>query len=698
MAKPAATQSGSDSSPTAGRRRLVLGIAVVGLLAVVWFLASRFLTLAELHSRLEDVQAYAIKHPWQTALIFVAVHATVTAASVPFATAMTILAGAVFGRWLATGLVSVGATLGAVGAMLLSRFLLRDWANRKFGAQMEPIQQKINTEGRYYLFALRLTPLVPFFLINLAVGPTRMSVLNFAWVSFLGMIPATWIYANAGTALGSIDSPTDLLTPGVLISLILLGLSPLLFRWLIKLSRRQMLVGAGIGAGAFCVLALVIGWFRYRATESMDIAVREFSNAEYPEDPISRSVHFGKYSGRTLKLIQRKEGGHFDFEFTPKDPTKTPHLARIVFRDVDVRLMTPDLPEWTKDKPGIQQVALVDRQWNRQQVRFGGAGSPRVEVTGGDGFESRYIHSAELCKNELGAGRWEVLLYTLEHGDKTLLYQGWFSFPLGHYWNLFKEQTGLSYAWHAPSLEFGADLTGKPIKLEELRSVSREAEVRCSFNPEERIVAGGEQRRRRRTTVADNLLAWKDLYDGRGVRFASFVAPGRYTLNQLQGNEYDRLNQFERAVIRDIKSQADSEVRNEIELVFSSTRHPGKCRFVVSGFRWHRLPQAPVEDYPRGLYMPMGIAVPPFFQDYESLRSNPPSMSPYFCVMLDEEGRYLNHRQIGIDGPILHADPSNSNRVHLYLMSYERHTLVGHWVIDRSLPATAARPTGRVVR
>jgi hypothetical protein len=263
---------------------------------------------------------------------------------------------------------------------------------------------------------------------------------------------------------------------------------------------------------------------------------------------------------------------------------------------------------------------------------------------------------------------------------------------------MFSNQTQLSYLWHGSSLEFGADPTGQPIKLEDLRSVSRESEVRCSFNPEERILTGGEQRRRRRTTVADNLLAWKDLYDGRGIRFASFVAPGRYSLDRLQGNEYDRLNRFESAIIRDIKSQADNEVRNEIELVFSSSRHPGKCRFLVSGFRWHRLPQATVDEYPRGLYMPMGIAVPPFFQDYESLRSNPPDMSPYFSMMLDEEGRWLNHRQIGIDGPILHADASNPNRAHLYLMSYERQMLVGHWVIDRNLPAIASRPTGRVVR
>jgi uncharacterized membrane protein YdjX (TVP38/TMEM64 family) len=125
------------------------------------------------------------------------VYVAVTASSLPFATALTLLGGAVFGRWMATGLVSLGATLGACGAMLLSRFLLRDWVTRRFGDRLEPIQAKINTEGRYYLFALRLTPIVPFFVVNLAIGLTRMSVPNFAWVSCIGMLPGIWIYANA---------------------------------------------------------------------------------------------------------------------------------------------------------------------------------------------------------------------------------------------------------------------------------------------------------------------------------------------------------------------------------------------------------------------------------------------------------------------------------------------------------------------
>lgn len=138
-----------------------------------------------------------------------------------------------------------------------------------------------------------------------------------------------------------------------------------------------------------------------------------YTNAEYPEDPADRSLHFGQYDGRRLTLV-KKDATHFDFVFESDNP----HVAKVVFRDVDVSLiMTPSLPEWTKADDGLRRIALTDRQWNRQQVSFGGPGSPHVEVSGGDGWEKDNLYSAELAKNCLNAGLWEVLLFVKEGGE-----------------------------------------------------------------------------------------------------------------------------------------------------------------------------------------------------------------------------------------------------------------------------------------
>ena len=127
-------------------------------------------------------------------------------------------------------------------------------------------------------------------------------------------------------------------------------------------------------------------------------------------------------------------------------------------------------------------------------------------------------------------------------------------------------------------------------------------------------------------------------------------------------------------------SPASPHKLHELELVFAGKRG-GKCRFLVSGFDLAALPRLPVGRYPEGLYMPMGIGTPPFFQGYTGLRQAPPDKSPYFCLMLDEAGRWVNHHDVAIDGPVLHRDEKGPDKLHVYLLSYERHSLVGHFVI-----------------
>src|SRR5262249_37441880 len=153
--------------------------------------------------------------------------------SLPVATIVSLLGGALFGRWLGTAVVLLAATLGATLAFLSSRYLLRGFVERRFGGRVEALNRGLDREGAYYLFFLRLVPVFPFFLINLGMGLTRFSTWTFFWVSLLGMLPGTFIYVNAGTALATIQSPAGILSPTVLISFALLGLFPLLLRKLV---------------------------------------------------------------------------------------------------------------------------------------------------------------------------------------------------------------------------------------------------------------------------------------------------------------------------------------------------------------------------------------------------------------------------------------------------------------------------------
>lgn len=438
-----------------------------------------------------------------------------------------------------------------------------------------------------------------------------------------------------------------------------------------------------IGVAAFLLLlvaAVGLGlWWRarYSVADEMEIPVTEYTSFEYPEDPAVKSVRFGQYDGRKLTLV-RKDETHFDFILEPGNS----QTATIVFRDVDVSLMTPSELEWTKSDPDLERIALTDRQWNRQQVRFD-PHSNHVEVTGGDGFEKANLYSAELAKNCLNAGLWEVLLYVQENGHKALYYQGWFTFPLGHYKSIFEHNTGLSYWKHWYKLEHWSNPAGTPVRLDGLRKVLDEREVPAVFEPNEPIIAAGEQVCKRRTTDAENVRTWGDFSDGRHrVRFATFRPPGRYDVKKPWKNEYWRFSRFKKAILRDIQSPASPRPLQELELVFKNKEREAECRFLVSGFDLAALPQLPVEKYPDGLYMPMGIGVPPFHQSYEELQKNPPDKSPYSCVMLDSQSRWINHHEVAIDGPVMHRDANNPNKLHVYLLSYERHSRVAHFVIS----------------
>ncbi len=429
-----------------------------------------------------------------------------------------------------------------------------------------------------------------------------------------------------------------------------------------------LLLAGGL-AGYFWLTA------RYAVADEMAIPLRELSNADYPEDPADRSPQFGRYHGRILRLVRRDQT-HFDFVFSPTDKD----TAKIVFKNIDVSLITPNEPEWTKSDPNLERIALTDRQWNRQQVSFNPQ-SEFIEVSGGDGFEVKNLASAELAKNCLNAGLWEVQLFTKENGSKKLYYQGWFTFPLGIYRELFQHNTGRAYLDHWYKLEHWSDPEGTPCPVDKLRTVQRELPAQVVFDPKELLLSAGEQTRKARIVDSRNVRRWQDFYDGRHVAFAAFIPPGRYETDTPRGNEFWRLAKFESAQLREILSPAHPDPLHELELSFRCSKTGDTNRFFVSGFRIEDLPSLPTSRYTEGLYMPMGIGVPPFFQTYDALTKNPPERSPYFSVFVDPRGAWLNHHDIGFDGPVLHRDADDPQTIHVYLLSYERETLIGHWVV-----------------
>ena len=256
-----------------GRIALVLVVAAAFAAFFLLDLGST-LSLDTLKSRQSELASFVEREPLIAAGGFFLIYVAATALSLPGAVVMTLAAGAIFGLLLGTLIVSFASMAGASLAFLSSRYLFRDWVRKRFGKRIETMDRGLAKDGAFYLLTLRLIPVFPFFLINLAMGLTVMRLATFAFVSQIGMFAGTLVFVNAGTQLAAIESTGDILSPGLIGSLVLLGLFPLVAKALLdgwkrrrvyrpwkrpkKFDRNLIVIGGGAGGLVTAYIAATV--------------------------------------------------------------------------------------------------------------------------------------------------------------------------------------------------------------------------------------------------------------------------------------------------------------------------------------------------------------------------------------------------------------------------------------------------------
>ncbi|WP_455220597.1 dihydrolipoyl dehydrogenase [Kaarinaea lacus] len=244
-------------------KSIVIGIILLLIFAFFAFDAGQYFTLEYLKAQKSAFLAFYNENIFLTIAIYFVIYVVMAALSLPGAAVMTLAGGAIFGLGTGTLVVSFASTIGATLAFMVSRFLLRDYVQNKFRKKLQTINDGIEKDGTFYLFTLRLIPVFPFFLINLAMGITKLPTWKFYLVSQIGMLPGTMVYVNAGSQLANIDSLSGILSPSILMSFALLGIFPLVAKKIVEWmkSRRALrqykkpkhyhynLVVIGAGAG-----------------------------------------------------------------------------------------------------------------------------------------------------------------------------------------------------------------------------------------------------------------------------------------------------------------------------------------------------------------------------------------------------------------------------------------------------------------
>lgn len=218
-------------------KKIVAGLCVMIVGVSLYYFLGDLLSLSWLRENQGLLENYYQSNGLSMMAGFVALFLVIGLFQLPGATLLSVFSGVLFGLPIGPLLVSLGSTLGAVLAFFAARYILRDWVENKFGERLQPIQEGLCENDIHYMLVLRLVPLFPFFLVNIAMGVSSISWEVFMVGTLLGKLPSTWIYANAGSHLVSLKSIADITSPGVISALTLLGLlamTPVIYKQMNK--------------------------------------------------------------------------------------------------------------------------------------------------------------------------------------------------------------------------------------------------------------------------------------------------------------------------------------------------------------------------------------------------------------------------------------------------------------------------------
>ena len=224
------------------QKKIKIGLLILIMLTIIAFFfydIQQYATLNYIKAKQQNIFEYYKQNVFFVLLLFIFLYILVTALSLPVATFLTLLGGALFGFSTGLIIVSFASTIGATLAFLMARFLAQNYVQKYYKKQLSKINKKFKSEGAFYLFALRLVPVFPFFIINVVMGLMTIKTWTFYWVSQLGMLPGTIVYVYAGTQLAQIETFSDITTPSMLIAFGLLGIFPLIAKNFVQFMRKD---------------------------------------------------------------------------------------------------------------------------------------------------------------------------------------------------------------------------------------------------------------------------------------------------------------------------------------------------------------------------------------------------------------------------------------------------------------------------
>ncbi|MCH2224250.1 MAG: hypothetical protein MK066_05720 [Crocinitomicaceae bacterium] len=399
----------------------------------------------------------------------------------------------------------------------------------------------------------------------------------------------------------------------------------------------------------------------------------ELSDSEYPDNP-DVLVRHSKYVDTEMDKIEfLRKGKLFDiiaYPINAKDDT-------VILSDISLSEFMPTIPRYAREDEYMSLVSIVNQEWNRNQVKWDGedlvAVTHKQLVVNGE-----LVTRVDIARNCLNAYLWEFFLYAEEDGKNKAFYHGWFDFPRELYRQLYEERNDIKFEKYAKYLENWVDPPSEKLDINLIRNELTKSEVSFVNHDDEMYPLTGERKKKKIEVIYPESYDKMSDFHTDSALFATFSPPGFYNRAQPRTTE---LGRFTKLTSVEYLKTVTRDKRKSDELRFVFERENGEqTYFVFGGIDFESLPILSVDEANAGQQFSMGIGNHPFYEgctEHDSLCSMD---NPYFGVLLDQDGRWLDSHKVGIDGPLIHKD--QEGKVHVWLLSFERHALVGHYELN----------------
>lgn len=405
-----------------------------------------------------------------------------------------------------------------------------------------------------------------------------------------------------------------------------------------------------------------------QGTESFVLAVKNLTDEAYPDNP---NIGFRSINHRTDLFVDGRldlvsSPFHWDFLFLTKESDT------ILLSDIDISELVPTIPDYIKPDESLSYISCINQEWNRNQVRF----------------EEGEFHTTipnnvrvDLARNCLNAYLWEIILYVEEGGEVKPYAHGWFDFPHEMYRQVFEAKNRVPFAKYAKSMEDWVTAEEMSIDLGLLRKVVDTVSVSYGDYSDAMYPLQAARKKKFKEIISPvSFTTMRDLQTD-ATTFATFTPPGFYNKSDPRKTELGRIQNLRKVSLYQIESLATHVPLYELQVTFSHADSEEETNLVIGGLNLDDFPVLTESEANQAWKSSMGIGNHTFYEAYQKHLSTKSEQSPYYALLLDGDNKWLDSHEVGIDGPMFHFSDKSRTKLHLWLLSFERHALVGHYEI-----------------